>query len=84
LAHGFKGFRSWSIGSIVSGLLVRQNIMVGSVWQSKVTSLAGLEAGPLCFQIKKGAGSKFIFPRHVPIDLLPPLGLRLPIVPSRD
>jgi hypothetical protein len=35
LVHSFRGFRPWLSGSIVSGLVVRQSIMVRRVWQSK-------------------------------------------------
>jgi hypothetical protein len=28
-AHGSRAFRSWSLGSVISGPVVRQNIMMG-------------------------------------------------------
>jgi hypothetical protein len=30
LAHGFRGFSSWSLGSVVYGPVVRQNIVEGA------------------------------------------------------
>jgi hypothetical protein len=32
LAQGFRGSNPWSLGSVVSGPVVRQNIMAGSTW----------------------------------------------------
>jgi hypothetical protein len=35
LACGFRGFSTWSLGSVFSGPVGRQNIMAGFTWQRR-------------------------------------------------
>lgn len=43
LAHSFRGFSSWSVGSIVLGPRLRENILMGSTWLGKGTHIRSQE-----------------------------------------
>lgn len=40
LVLGFKGFSPWLVGSVVSGPVVRWNLMMGSMWWSRAAHLS--------------------------------------------
>jgi hypothetical protein len=49
LAHGFRTFCPWSLGSIVPGPVVRQSITVERMWWSRAACLMAAEKPKLIF-----------------------------------
>jgi hypothetical protein len=68
LAPSFRGFISWSIGSIALGPKVRPNIKSESVWWSKAAHLMVARKK----KDRMASGTKYSLQRPAPHEPLPP------------
>jgi hypothetical protein len=64
LGYGITGFSPWSLGSIVSGPVVRQSIMVERVWQSKAAHFETVGS-----RERKGVGTRHTLQIQGPMTL---------------